>query len=115
MHIWICKFQVGLLFLALQGISSSIGTSNFFPRVFDGFFELRIFRINEVNTSQLSCIVEFWLLDCPFFLFSSSRSVPSTSLTIFLATDDLASMLFASLSAAPRTMHTRREVFHSIL
>ena len=38
-----------------------------------------------------------------------------TSLTIFLSTIDLASMLFTSLSAASRTMYNRLEMFHSIL
>ena len=38
-----------------------------------------------------------------------------TSLTIYLATNDLASMLLAFVSAAPCTMKTHREVFHSIL
>ena len=78
------------LLLILQGIAS-IGTSNFFPRVFHGFLELCICRMNEINTFH-------------FFL---------AHFCIFLATGELAWMLFASLSTAPQTMYTLLDVFHS--
>ena len=36
--------------------------------VFDGFFIFTIFRIDEINASQPSSIVEFGFLFCPFLL-----------------------------------------------
>ena len=86
------------------------------PRAFcfNGFCQLNIIRINKVDASQLSYIVELRFFDCPCMIFFS-LSCLLTSLTIFLDTHDLASILFASLSAATRTLYTRREVFYSIL
>ena len=69
-----------------------------FPCIFDGFFIVTIFRIDEINASQSSSIIEFWLLDCPLLLlsplsgFSNSgpdfrphilRSVPPRTTNIF--------------------------------
>ena len=42
-----------------------------FPRVLDGFFELKISRINKVDASQSSCIVELRFFDCPLLLLLS--------------------------------------------
>ena len=39
-----------------------------FPSVFDGFLELFVLWTNEVNTSELSRIIEFWFLESPFLL-----------------------------------------------
>ena len=41
------------------------------PRVCNGFFELRIFPIDKINTGQPSCTVELRLLDRPVLLFFS--------------------------------------------
>ena len=38
--------------------------------VFDSFFVFSIFQNNKVNASQPPSVVELWLLDCPFLLFS---------------------------------------------
>ena len=46
------------------------------PRIFDGFFIFSIFRINKINASQSSSIIEFGLLDCPFLLFSFWAAFP---------------------------------------
>ena len=40
------------------------------PCVVDGFLKFTIFRIDETNASQSSSVIEFWLLVCPFLLFS---------------------------------------------
>ena len=40
------------------------------PCVFDGFFIFTIFRIDEINASQPSSIIELWFPVCPFLLFS---------------------------------------------
>ena len=56
--------QVSLcsLLLILQNIAAGIGTSNFLRAFFSGFFEVRIFWINDVNTGQSSSVVKasFW-------------------------------------------------------
>ena len=54
----------------LQGIAAGIGTSNF-PRAFEFF----IIRINEINTTQPSGIVELWFLDSPLSLFFAFRRI----------------------------------------
>ena len=47
------------------------------PCVFDGFFT--IFRIDEINASQPSSIVESWLVVCPFLLFFLLSILDQTS------------------------------------
>ena len=41
--------------------------------VLDGFLIFSIFRIDEINASQPSSIIEFWFLVCPFLLLSVER------------------------------------------
>ena len=64
--------QVSLYFppLILQTIAAGIGTSNFF-QAFNGFLELFIYQIDEIDTSQLSCIVDLRFFDSPLLLFFS--------------------------------------------
>ena len=45
----------------------------FFASVFHGFLELRVFRIDEVNVSQPSGVVELRLFHGPMLLFFSLR------------------------------------------
>ena len=69
------------------------------------FCELHIFRINEINASQLSSIVELRFFKKPTAVFLS------VELTEFLAISDRASMLLDFLSAVTRTTCIRLEVF----
>ena len=55
----------------LHGIAASIGTSNFSPCVFEGFLVILVIRVNKVNSSQSSSIVDFGLLDLPTLAFLS--------------------------------------------
>ena len=41
-----------------------------FSSVFEGFFVFITFQVDKINASQPSNIMEFWLLVCPFLLFS---------------------------------------------
>ena len=84
-----------------------------FPSFLHGFLELCIFRIDEINTSQLSCIVDLRCLDKHTFAFLFVELL-LTYLSIFLATGDLAWMLLAFSSAALRTRYIRLEASHSI-
>ena len=59
-----------LLVPFLQGIGTSIGTSNFLLALYDGIFIITIVRIDKVNSSQSPSIIEFGLLVCPLLLFS---------------------------------------------
>ena len=45
----------------------------FSPHIFEGFFVILVFCINEVNSSHSSNIVEFWLLVLPFLFFHDSE------------------------------------------
>ena len=54
----------------LHGIAVAIGLHNFLLCVFENFWIFSIFRIDDVNASQSSSIIELWLLGCPFLLFS---------------------------------------------
>ena len=56
---------------SLQGVSASIGSSNFFLCVLNGFLQLLVIRINRIDASRLSRIVELWFLDSPLLLFLS--------------------------------------------
>ena len=42
----------------------------FSPRIFESFFVILVIRINRVNSSQSSSIIEFWLLVFPHLFFS---------------------------------------------
>ena len=46
------------------------GSFQFSPRIFECFFVILVIRLNKVNSSQTSGIVEFCLLVCPFLFFS---------------------------------------------
>ena len=98
------------VFLTLQRHSCFHRQLQLFPRVFNGFFELNNIRIDKADAYQPSCVVQLPFFDCPFFAFLFVELL-LRSLTTFLATYDLASMLLAILSAAPRTMYTCPEVF----
>ena len=67
--------QVSLYFSrrVLQGIAAGIGTSNFLRRLFHNILEFLIIRINEVNTTQSSGIVELWFFDSPLSLLFAFR------------------------------------------
>ena len=53
-----------------HGMVAAMGLSQYYPRIFESFFVILVIRINEVNSSQSSSIVEFWLLVSPFLFFS---------------------------------------------
>ena len=44
-------------------------------RILHGVFEFLIIRINEVNTTQSSGVVELWFLDSPFLFFFAFRRI----------------------------------------
>ena len=64
-----CSSLKRILVPILQSIAASIGTSTFFPALFDGFLALSIFQIEDINTSQFSSFVELWFFTCPFLFF----------------------------------------------
>ena len=57
------------MFLSCNALPPPMELPTFSSRFFDGFFIFTIFRIDEINASQSSNIVEFWFLVCPFLLF----------------------------------------------
>ena len=60
-----------LVVLSLQSIAASIGISNFFRAFFDGFLELSIIQIDEMNASPSSSIIELRFFDSPPLFFLS--------------------------------------------
>ena len=72
---------------ALQGMATSIGSSNLFRAFWVVSFELFIIWIDITDASQLSRIVELRFLESPSLLFDSLSSF-STLRTNLLATDD---------------------------
>ena len=118
MRILSCECQESCRFLrvCVVGFCKAWPLPSEFPiflSFFNSFLELCIFRIDEINTSQLSCIVDLRFLDKPTFA-SLFVELLLTYLSIFLATSDLAWMLLAVSSAALRTRYIRPEVYHSI-
>ena len=64
----------GLLYsrpLVLQGIAAGIGTSNFLRAFSKSFLGFLTCWVNEVNTSQCSCIVKLRFFDSPLLLLFS--------------------------------------------
>ena len=85
----------------------------FLSCVFNGFFMLFVFRIDEVDTSRFSSIVELWLLNSPFLLlllFGGFRHANSRS----QATNNLVGLLLGSSSGTSRTTYILEEVAHLI-
>ena len=62
-------FSKQLVSKLVYGMAAAIGLSNS-PRGFESFFVILAIRIDEVNSSQSSSIVEFWLLIFPWLFFS---------------------------------------------
>ena len=58
----------------LHSMTAARGLSKLYPRILDSFCVISVIRINKVNSSQSSSIVESWFLVCPFLLFSLLRS-----------------------------------------
>ena len=65
--------------LILQGIDASICISNFFLAFFDGFLELSVSRIDEINASRFPSIVELWFFDGPLLLSTCRTKVQATN------------------------------------
>ena len=59
---------------SLQGTAVSIGTCSLPLRFFHGFFELFIIRIDKIDASRLSRIVELRFFDSPLLFFLSLSS-----------------------------------------
>ena len=107
--------QVSLYFLPLiwKGIAAGIGTSNFLRAFLSSFLELRICWINDVNTSQPSCIVKLRFFDSPllFFLFRCATFDMSFHISGQVIGPGCRVLL---RQTPPRTMHTHLEVFRLI-
>ena len=56
-------------FTILQGIAGATDVSNFLRAFFDGFFEFRILRVDEIDSSQFSCVFKMELFIRPLLLF----------------------------------------------
>ena len=51
-----------------QGIAGAIDVSNFLRAFLSGFFEFRILGVDEIDSSQFSCVFKVELLLRPFLL-----------------------------------------------
>ena len=81
----------------------------FLASILNGFFEFLVLRVNEINSSWSSGIIEFRFFIGPFFPLLQ-LGISSQFLYIALAMNDLAWMLPAVLSVSPWTIYIFLEV-----
>ena len=74
------------------------------PRIFNDVLVFFVTRINRINSSQISGVLKFRFLDCPF-LFFYSLSAFSNSCPSIKGTYDLDVMSFGFLSVSLQTTY----------
>ena len=68
-HQFIERTQILIVLHDFARHSGSHWYFNFLTRVLDGFFEFRILGVDEIDSTQFSCIVKMNLFFRPFLLF----------------------------------------------
>ena len=63
------KLRVPQFFIILQGIAGATDVFQLLTRVLDGFLVLLILGVDEIDSSQFSCVFEMNLFDRPLLLF----------------------------------------------
>ena len=63
-----CTSPTILFFIILQGIAGATDVSNFLRAFLMGFFKFLILRVNEIDTSQFSCVIQMELFFRPLLL-----------------------------------------------
>ena len=109
----IISLATGLPMLAFLACLARHGGSHwcfqFLSSISNGFLELLLLRVNEIDSSLPSSIIELWFFNWSFMLLPQ-LSIPCHSSPEFLAMNDLAWMSLAVLSVSPQTTYILLEV-----